>query len=48
MQRPLRLAGLALLAVIFVLQFFQPEKNDAPADPELDLLSLVSPPVATA
>ena len=48
MSRILRLAGRGLITVLIILQFFQPEKNNTPPDPELDMLSLVSPPEATA
>lgn len=43
MGRILKLAGLGLIAVIIILQFFRPEQNNAPFDPELDMLALVSP-----
>ena len=48
MAKILRLTGLGLIAVLIILQFFQPEQNNTPPDPELDMLSLVSPPEATA
>lgn len=48
MARVLKFLGLGLIALIFILQFFQPERNDLPVDPELDMLSLVSLPEATA
>jgi len=48
MAKILKRLGLGLLVVVIVLQFFQPEKNNAPLDPELDMLSLVSPPATTA
>jgi len=48
MGRIAKLLGLGLLAVLIIIQFFQPERNNTPADPELDMLSLVSPPEATA
>lgn len=47
MSRLLRFTGLGLLLAIIILQFFQPEQNNTPPDPELDMLSLVSPPDAT-
>jgi len=44
MGRSLKFVGLGVLAVLIVLQFFQPERNNAPLDPELDMLTLASPP----
>jgi len=44
MGRKLKLIGIGLLVVLLILQFFQPEKNSAPLDPESDMLSLLSPP----
>lgn len=43
MGRTWKLAGLGLLAVLLILQFFRPEPNNTPPDPGLDMLSLVSP-----
>ena len=43
MGRRLRLVGLGLIAVLLVLQFFQPEHNIAPMDPELDMLEVLAP-----
>jgi hypothetical protein len=43
MGRPWKIAGLGLLAVLIIMQFFQPEPNYAPLNPEQDMLSLVSP-----
>jgi hypothetical protein len=48
MARLMKLLGLALVLILLVLQFFQPDQNNAPADPELDMLSLVSPPDESA
>lgn len=48
MSKTLKLLGLGLLVLLVILQFFQPERNNSPDDPELDMLSLVSPPEATA
>jgi hypothetical protein len=44
MSRRLKLLGLGLIAVLILLQFFQPEQNSAPLDPKLDMLTLASPP----
>ena len=44
MARVLKRVGLGLIAVLIVLQFFQPDRNNTPLDPEQDMLSLVSPP----
>jgi hypothetical protein len=43
MGRSWKIAGLGLFAVLIVMQFFQPETNDAPLIPEQDMLSLISP-----
>ena len=48
MARTLKLIGLGLLAILVILQFFQPERNSTPENPELDMLSLASPPEAAA
>lgn len=48
MGRFFKLAGLTLIVILVILQFFRPEQNNAPPDPELDLLSLVSPPEGVA
>jgi hypothetical protein len=48
MARILKLLGLALILILIVLQFFRPGRNNAPVDPELDMLSLVSPPTESA
>ena len=48
MGRKLKLVGIGLIAVLIILQFFQPEKNNAPIDPELDMLELVAPPEPVA
>jgi hypothetical protein len=48
MGRILKLVGLGLIAVLIILQFFQPEQNNAPLDPELDMLTVVSPQEAMA
>jgi hypothetical protein len=44
MSKRLKIGGLALLAVLLILQFFQPEQNNAPVDPELDMLAVLAPP----
>lgn len=43
MGRKLKLVGFGLIAVLIILQFFQPELNNAPIDPELDMLEIVEP-----
>ena len=48
MGRKLKFVGLGLIAVLIVLQFFQPERNNAPIDPELDMLELLAPPEPVA
>lgn len=48
MGRKFKIAGLGVILVLFLLQFFQPERNSAPLDRELDMLTLVSPPEAIA
>jgi hypothetical protein len=42
MRRSVKIAG-ALLVALLLLQFFQPDKNNNPVDPELDMLILTSP-----
>ena len=44
MSRRLKIGGFALLAVLLILQFFQPEQNNTPVDPELDMLAVLAPP----
>jgi hypothetical protein len=44
MGRIFKLAGLGLVLVLILLQFFQPDRNIATLDRELDMLSLVSAP----
>lgn len=41
MGKRVKLAGLGMIAVLILLQFFQPERNIAPLDPELDMLELL-------
>ena len=41
MGRRLKILGLGLIAVLVLLQLFQPERNNAPIDPELDMLELL-------
>lgn len=41
MGKTSKIVGLGLLAVLILLQFFQPEKNMAPVDPELDMLEVL-------
>jgi len=43
MSRRLKLVGLGLIAVLLVLQFFQPESNNTPVDPEQDMLEVLVP-----
>ena len=43
MKRGWKIAVIALVAGLIVIQFFRPEKNSGPLDPELDLLSVASP-----
>ena len=44
MGRRLKQVALGLIVVLILLQFFKPEQNNAPVDPEFDMLTLVSPP----
>lgn len=44
MGKRLRLVGLGLIAVLLVLQFFQPESNNTPFIPEQDMLEVLAPP----
>lgn len=48
MSRTLKLTGLGLVGVLIILQFFQPKRNSAPLDPELDMLEVLAPPQAMA
>ncbi len=48
MGKRLKVVGLGLLAVLVLLQFFQPERNDSPIDPELDMLEVLVPSEAVA
>jgi hypothetical protein len=41
MGKRVKLVGLGLIAVLILMQFFQPERNIAPLDPELDMLELL-------
>jgi len=41
MGRRSKILGLGILAVVILLQFFQPEPNSAPPDPELDMLEIL-------
>lgn len=43
MGRALKLTALGLIAVLIILQFIQPERNDAAMDPGLDMLELLAP-----
>jgi hypothetical protein len=44
MGRIVRYTGIGLIAVLIILQFFQPEPNNAPTDPELDMLKVLAAP----
>ena len=44
MGRWFKRIGLGLVAILIVLQFFQPDRDHKPVDPELDMLSVASPP----
>ena len=48
MGRILKIAGIGLIVLLIVLQFFRPELNNEPPDPDLDLISLAAPPEALA
>jgi hypothetical protein len=48
MKRGFKLALFGLVAGGIVIQFFQPDKNMSPPDPEEDLLMLTSPPAQVA
>ncbi len=43
MGRILKITGIGLIVLLIVLQFFRPELNNEPPDPELDLIALVTP-----
>ncbi len=44
MGRWFKRIGLGLVVILIVLQFFQPDRDQTPVDPELDLLTVASPP----
>ena len=44
MKKGWKIAGIALVAGLIVIQFFRPEKNSGPVVPEKDLLSVASVP----
>jgi hypothetical protein len=44
MGRWFKRIGLGLIGVLVVLQFFRPDRNRTPVDPQQDLLSVASPP----
>ena len=44
MGRKFKIAGLGVILVLILLQFFQPDLNSAPLDREMDMLTLVSAP----
>ena len=44
MGKRLRLVGLGLVAVLLVLQFFQPESHNTAVDPAQDMLEVLAPP----
>ena len=44
MKKFWRWAGIGLLVVLIVIQFFRPDKNMAPVDPSEDFLMVASPP----
>ena len=43
MSRRSKIVGIGLIALLVVLQFFQPERNSSPVDTEQDMLAVVSP-----
>jgi Haem-binding domain len=44
MRNGLKIAGIGLLTILVVMQFFQPERNTTALDPELDMLEVTVPP----
>jgi len=44
MSRRLKVGGIALIAIIVCIQFFHPERNSEPVDPELDMIAVAQPP----
>jgi len=48
MGRRLKIVGLGLIAVLALLQFFRPERNNAPIESELDMLEVIAVPEPVA
>jgi Haem-binding domain len=48
MGKPFKIAGLALIGFIVVIQFIQPERNIYEGSPEHDMLSTLSVPILVA
>jgi len=44
MRRGLKITGMAFIVLLVVIQFFHPEKNSAPVDPEVDMVAVAQPP----
>lgn len=44
MNRIWKFAGIGLITVLVVIQFFKPERNSAPVYPEKDMLVVITPP----
>lgn len=44
MRKPVKIAGILLIGIIIVIQFFQPERNKGTNDPATDLLQVVTIP----
>ena len=44
MRRSLRIAGIFLVALLLVVQFFRPDRNNSQVDPVVDMIAVVQPP----
>lgn len=43
MRRAIKIAGIALIVLFVVIQFFHPEQNSQPVNPELDIIAVAQP-----
>jgi hypothetical protein len=48
MRKGFKIAGISLIGILIVIQFFRPENNHAPIDPRVDMIMVVQPPDSIA